>query len=200
MLCNTRMAYPSFLSFLSFCLSCFSSSSTSHLILISVQPWTLLRTLELSSSTGTRDLPNSPTDPKPELLIEMEDYLIRILRLFLPSQETEDYIIKIFRPFLPSQEEDLCFHHNAKTWTKATTQTLKEHYDRVMDRAIETITALLVPDWDRAFLVASHRAKHDKHITQPSLDETYNILRHGHAAHILKHKTPTDISVTMIIL
>lgn len=105
-------------------------------------------------------LPNSPTDPKPDLLIEMEETLIRRIHPFLPSRETE-----------------LCFHHNAKTWTEATIQTLKEHYDRVRDHAIEIISALLVPDWDRAFLVAKRRIKRqNKNITQPSFDVTYSIL------------------------
>lgn len=106
-------------------------------------------------------LPNSPTDPTPAFLVEMETFLIRGIR-----------------PLLPSQETDLCVHHNAKSWTDATIKTLKEHYNRLKDRAVETIASLMVPDWDRAFLVATRRARRNHaHVALPSLTTAYAILK-----------------------
>ncbi|TWW66806.1 hypothetical protein D4764_20G0008380 [Takifugu flavidus] len=59
-----------------------------------------------------------PEDPMPTFLREVEVYLIRIIQ-----------------PFCPSEETHLWAHQNAKDWTLATIQTLKEHYLRVQEEA-----------------------------------------------------------------
>lgn len=106
-------------------------------------------------------LPQSPGDPLPTFLAQ-----------------AEAYIIKVIQPFLPSKETDLCVHHNAKNWTTATVDMLREHYNRVKENAITTIKTLLVPDWGRAFLVASHRARqNNKNIDSTSFELTHTILK-----------------------
>lgn len=106
-------------------------------------------------------LPATSNDPIPRFLMETEAYLIRKIK-----------------PFLPSEETNLCAHYNAKIWTSATIETLKEHYGQIKDKAVDTIRTLLVPDWNRAFLVASRRAKkQSKNINPTSLESTYTLLR-----------------------
>lgn len=105
-------------------------------------------------------LPKDPWDPIPQELAEAEAYLIRIVC-----------------PFLPSEETNQCAHHNAKNWTKATLETLQEHYLRIIDNITNTIQSLLVPDWERAFLVASRRAKNNTpQIKTEALNSTYDLL------------------------
>lgn len=106
-------------------------------------------------------LPKTLNDPIPGFLAEAEAYLIRKIQ-----------------PFLPSEETSLCAHNNAKNWTAATLETLNEHYDRIKNNTIDRIRALLVPDWNRAFLVASRRARqHSKNINPNSFESTYMVLR-----------------------
>ncbi|TWW80188.1 hypothetical protein D4764_01G0000030 [Takifugu flavidus] len=66
---------------------------------------------------------------------------------------------------------NLWAHYNAKNWTRATIETLKDHYLRVQAGAIEMMRPLLVVDWDRAFLVAARRARqHTPHIKEEALE------------------------------
>lgn len=90
--------------------------------------------------------------------------------------ETEAYLIRKIKPFLPSEETNLCFHFNAKNWTLATIETFKEHYDRIHDKTVDTIRALLVPDWSRAVLVASRRAKQLSVTIKPTTFEHMHTL------------------------
>lgn len=106
-----------------------------------------------------RKLPKSPTDPLPNFLAK-----------------AEEYIIKIIQPYLPSEITNLCAHNNAKNWTTATLETLREHYDRVKEDAIDTIRALLVPDWERAFLVASRWTKRTKDNIKPISFQTAHVI------------------------
>lgn len=107
-----------------------------------------------------KKLPKSPTDPLPNFLAAAEEYIIRIIQ-----------------PYLPSEMTNLCAHNNAKNWTTATLDTLKEHYDRIKEEAIDTIQTLLVPDWERAFLVASRWTKRtNENIDPSSLQMTHAIL------------------------
>ncbi|TWW58463.1 hypothetical protein D4764_07G0011820 [Takifugu flavidus] len=88
-------------------------------------------------------------------------------------REVEVYLIRIIQPFCPSEETHLWAHQNAKDWTSATIQTLKEHYLRVQEEAVNMIRPLLVIDWNRAFLVAARRARqHTPHIREEALEAT----------------------------
>lgn len=105
-------------------------------------------------------LPQGPEDPLPTYLKEVEAYLIRVIQ-----------------PYCPSEVTDLVAHYNAKAWTSATIETLREHYLRVQDEAVEELRSLWVVDWERAYLVAARRARRNTpHIRRKALETTRHTL------------------------
>ena len=87
-------------------------------------------------------LPQQPEDKLPPFLEDAEKYLVRIIS-----------------PSRPSIDTAMAARKNARSWVSATLTLLQDHYLRIRQETIADITPLLVPDWNRALLVAIRQSR-----------------------------------------
>lgn len=101
-----------------------------------------------------------PGKQEPRMISRMVEVLTGMIKPASPTQRTLDLIAG-----------------NAKNWGYTTYQILMEHYESGLDDLLEELSALLTPDWKKAFEVAVRWAKKNfKNISQHEIDHSEALI------------------------